>query len=150
MLSLSLSGSPYERGCQYGESLRAEIAEQIRFFRGLIQDFGHCDPTALLAHASSSGWRAAAEHWTPELVEEVRGIAAGAALPFADLFSWQCVQEVFWYLQRFSHSGPASGCSALADAGDSTHPTLLAQNADTVPFWHQRQVMLRVMPATPD
>jgi isopenicillin-N N-acyltransferase-like protein len=148
MRCLSLSGSPYERGCIYGESLRSEIADQIQFFRSLIQDTGHCDPDDLIAHTFSLGWKEAAERWTPGLVDEVRGIATGAALPFTDLFSWQCVQEIYWYLTQYAQNGLASGCSALADAGDTTHPTLLAQNADTIPFWHQHQVLLRLMPTT--
>jgi isopenicillin-N N-acyltransferase-like protein len=93
---LSLSGSPYERGCIHGESLRSEIAEQIQFFRSLIRDIGHYDPEALFAHTFVLGWKAAAESRTPDLVDEVRGIATGATLPFIDLFSWQCVQEIYW------------------------------------------------------
>lgn len=150
MRCLTLSGSPYERGCLYGENLRSEIAEQIQFFHNLIQDIGHSDPDAIIAHTFSLGWKEAAESWTPSLVEEVRGIATGAALPFTDLFSWQCVQEIYWYLTQNVQNGFNSGCSALADAGDATHPTLLAQNADTIPFWHQHQVLLRIVPNNED
>jgi len=148
---LILSGSPYERGCMYGESLRSEIVDQIQFFRSLIQDIGRSDPDALIAHTFTLGWKEAAERWTPGLVEEVHGIATGAALPFIDLFSWQCVQEIFWYLTQNGLNGLAGGsCSALADAGTATHPTLLAQNADTIPFWHHHQVLLNIMPTRDD
>ncbi len=146
---LTLSGSPFERGCVHGDTLRAEIVEQIDFFKALIRDMTHLDPEALFAHTETLGWRDTAERWTPDLVEEVRGIAAGADLPFPVLFAWQCVQEVFWYMVQDlqSATGPLDGCSAIADAGDATHPTILAQNADTVPFWHGYQTLLRIVPA---
>jgi hypothetical protein len=42
--------------------------------------------------------------------------------------------------------GLPGGCSALADAGDDTHLTLLAQNADSIPSWHHHQVLFRLIP----
>jgi hypothetical protein len=35
----------------------------------------------------------------------------------------------------------------IADAGDADHPTILAQNADTMPNWHGHQVLLRIQPS---
>jgi isopenicillin-N N-acyltransferase-like protein len=147
---LTLSGSPFDRGRAYGEALRGEIVEQVQFFRGLILNQAHLDPDDFFAHLLTLGWREAAEVWTPHLLDEVRGIAEGAKLPFADLFAWQCAQEVFWYMPQYlqSSSGPTAGCSVVADAGDDVHPTILAQNADTIPFWHQHQTLLRILPAS--
>ena len=148
---LTLSGSPYERGVVYGEALNAEIGEQLRFFRALIRDSAHLDPDAFFAHVLTLGWLNAAEQWTPDLLDETRGIAEGAGLPFADLFTWQCAQEVFWYMPQYlQNAGPVSGCSALGDAGDASHPTILAQNADTIPFWHGHQTLLRILPEHDD
>jgi len=149
---LTLCGPPFDRGRTYGETLRAEIGEQIRFLRAFVHDQAGLDPDTFFAHVLTLGWVEAVERWTPELLDEVRGIAIGANHPFADLFAWQCVQEIFWYLPYHVQGSatPASGCSVLADAGDAEHPTILAQNADTIPFWHHHQTLLHIIPPEED
>jgi hypothetical protein len=94
MKSLTLTGAPEERGRAYGAALREEIAGQIQVLRALIRDQAHLDPDAFFDHVLTLGWHDAAATWTPDLLAEVRGLAAGAGLPYADLFAWQCVQEI--------------------------------------------------------
>jgi isopenicillin-N N-acyltransferase like protein len=144
---LNLSGSPLERGRAHGECLRDEIREQLDWFHNLLRGQGRVQAGDLFLRSSGLGWIEAIEKWTPWLLSEVRGIAEGARQPFPDLLSWNLCQEVFWavFVERsiLPPGESLSGCSALGDVGDSQHPTLLAQNADTVPFWHKHQVLLR-------
>jgi isopenicillin-N N-acyltransferase like protein len=145
---LTLSGAPLARGQAYGESLRSEINEQIGWFRALLGEQGHTDPNLLFPSLLNLGWAKAAVQWVPWLLDEIRGIAAGANLPYADLFAWNHVQEVFWLVfvkDPCGPSSPISGCSALGSDGDANHPTLLAQNADTIAFWHGHQTALHII-----
>jgi isopenicillin-N N-acyltransferase-like protein len=147
MKILTLSGSCLERGRAHGECLRDEIREQLEWFRGLLSEHGHVNPDEVFARLPNLGWVEAIEKWIPWLLEEVRGIAEGARLPTMDLLSWNLCQEVFWAV-FVEHSFPQlesgpTGCSALGDIGDSENPTILAQNADTVAFWHGHQTVLR-------
>ncbi len=144
---LELSGSPLERGRVHGEHLREEIRDQIDWFRHLLSEYGQVNPDDIFARVPVLGWLAAIEKWTPQLLEEIRGIAAGSGLPYRDILAWNHCQELFWAVfveHAFSPSaGQLSGCSTVGDIGDSHHATILAQNADTTPFWHGHQTLLR-------
>jgi isopenicillin-N N-acyltransferase like protein len=144
---LELSGSPLERGRVHGEHLREEIRDQIAWFRHLLSEYGQVNPDELFARLTALGWLAAIEQWTSHLLEEMRGIAEGSGLPYLDILAWNHCQEIFWAVfveHGFTQSGDQlSGCSTVGDVGDSHHPTLLAQNADTTPFWHGHQTVLR-------
>jgi isopenicillin-N N-acyltransferase like protein len=144
---LKLSGTPLERGRVHGEQLRNEIREQIDWFRNLLQEYGQVKPDDIFARVPGLGWLAAIERWTPHLLDEMRGIAEGSGLPYLDILSWNHCQEIFWAVfseHSFPQSGyTLSGCSTLGDIGDSQHPTILAQNADTTIFWHGHQTILR-------
>jgi len=147
MNTLKLYGTPQERGRIHGESLRDEIREQIDWFRSLLNEYGQVNPDDIFSRVPGIGWLEAIEKWTPQLLEEIRGIAVGSGLPYLDILSWNHCQEIFWAVfvdHSFSQSGDKlSGCSTLGDVGDSQHPTILAQNADTTIFWQGHQTLLR-------
>ena len=67
-----------------------------------------------------SGLREAGEAHAPDLMAEVAGIAEGAGQDFETMFTWQLIDECWWYLDDLEArgSGPAPDgrerCSALA------------------------------------
>ena len=83
----------------YGETLRPQIQDHIeRFWDGITQGSGQ-DPKAFIhLWLSETDFIPAIEHWTPTLLEEVRGIGEGAALDFETILSWQFLDELGWYI----------------------------------------------------
>lgn len=73
MKYLECSGGPFAAGCQYGEQAREEIRACLDYFRP------HGDRKALPEILRTLGCRA------PEILEELRGIAEGAAASLEEL-----------------------------------------------------------------
>jgi len=128
MRFVTLEGTPRERGRIHGETLRSEILELMERFRDDTRQ------ECLHPLIERTGLLAAAEKWTPDLVEEVRGIGEGAGLDFKTIFAWQLVEEVGWLGEYEKTLGSddlgSGGCSALGVFGEESRSTLLAQTAD--------------------
>lgn len=125
MQVLVLEGPPRERGRIHGESLRAEIhALMERSSAGASAAEVQSYVEQLTAGA---GFLRAAQRWTPELIEELRGIAEGSGLTFEQVFAWQLLDESGWFFKK--RHWDDNRCSALGVFGEG-QPTLLAQNAD--------------------
>lgn len=136
-----LEGSPRSRGRSYGEALRRTIHEVAARWKEVIAATHRIDPDAYLARfLAETRFTDAIERWAPELGEEIRGLAEGAALDEATALSLQLMDEEWWY-GRFVAGGH---CTALGLAGRDGRPTLLGQTMD-LPRWHDGyQVVLRV------
>ena len=98
---IELNGTPRERGHCYGESAKALIAETIVCWRDNLSNFGleqqstHAvDVNAYLqAFLAETNFTSAIERWTPDLLEEIKGIAEGPGQPFNDILGLQLVDE---------------------------------------------------------
>lgn len=140
---LTLTGSARDRGRAHGETLRELIGETIdRWFEDLAPRTDPHDFVAEVLHGS--GFRDPVEEHAPELLEEVRGIAEGAARSFEAVFAWQLIDECWWYLDELTgEARPHEACSALAinDGGRGT----VAQTQDLYRHFDGSQVMLRYL-----
>ncbi len=76
----------------------------------------------------------------PELLDEVRGIAAGAEQPYATMFAWQLVDEVW----AQAPSVLREKCTSVGVDRRGEQPTIVAQNLDVPQWYHGSQVVLRV------
>lgn len=75
MIHVTLCGSPYEIGYQHGQALRVLVDAMVKYES---RRHAHVAPAPLNLDAVLEGVRSAA----PALLEELRGIADGAELPF--------------------------------------------------------------------
>ena len=85
----------------------------------------------------------AMKKWTPDLIEEIRGIARGADLDFDTLLVFQLIDEYWIY-------GPAVGaehCSALGIGRKGDQPSCVAQTMDLEGFRDGFQTVLHIKPA---
>lgn len=140
---LALSGPPRDRGRHHGEELRAAIAEVLGgWFEALAP---RIDPHAFVSEIfAESGLRPPVEHYTPDLYDEVVGIAEGAAQPLETVFAWQLIDECWWYLDKLT--GELCGyeaCSAMA-VNDGSQG-FVAQTQDLYRHFDNGQVMLRYL-----
>jgi isopenicillin-N N-acyltransferase-like protein len=130
---IRVSGSPRERGRQYGEATRGRIERSLEAYRGLFH------------HYAGIGWRAATaqaarylepiERYEPRYAEELRGIAEGAGVGLGDVLALNTRTEVMYAAQARAADGPRrpAECSAFALLPEATGgTTIVGQNWD----WH--------------
>ncbi len=134
--------TPYERGVALGK----QQMEQIRNF---VRTWLMCHPSSLgpseefaRSLVEETGHLAAANHYTPHLVEEVRGMADGADIAFDILFAAQLLDEE-WNLIR-QKEGPVSDperCSVVGLSRGRHGASILAQNMDVSPWSEGSQTL---------
>ncbi len=139
---LELSGSAYDRGLQHGKALKSEIAEMIRLWKLDVQLSGKKDPDSVISEfLSKTDFLQAIKKWTPELLEEVRGIGDGSGQPFNTIFSYQLVDEMWVYYDELD----SQGCSCLGVAKAGSHPAYVGQNMDLESWRHGSQTVLHIL-----
>ncbi|MEE4276816.1 MAG: C45 family peptidase, partial [Thermoleophilia bacterium] len=137
---LEVAGSYREIGRQIGEGARPLIERRVALFEDDFERFAG-GLSLSTAEALARPLLAAAERRLPQYVEELRGLAEGAAVPFARILLMNCGEELTCTLPP----GPGH-CTSLALAGEGR--TVVAHNED----WEEQdiahQVLLRM--AAPD
>jgi isopenicillin-N N-acyltransferase-like protein len=139
---LVLDGAPVDRGRVHGEELRTDIADAMERWRAaLARDVG--DPDAYLDRfLAATDHPAAIGRYAPSLVEEIRGLAEGAAIPLADCLAYQLMDEEWRY--RTTSLVPTARCSGIGVFDETPGEALLAQNMDLPSHYDGSQVLLRV------
>jgi hypothetical protein len=127
---LRIAGAPFERGFQHGYLVAAEYADAIRVYEAMTYqtmgfDYSFFVDKAVEFHKSKI---------TPELTEEMEGIAAGlsaAGVPTTldDIIGWNSYQEMtgYWwptvasqYVNDAPEGNRKSHCSAFIATGSAT------------------------------
>ena len=136
---IDVAGTPRQRGRQQGEGARQQIAGMIAAYRELL-------PAGLKMTWEETVRQARkhlpyAEAALPHFVEELRGIAEGADVPFEDAWALNCAEEL-------ADGRRSSGCTTLAVRGDLTADghVLLAHNEDWTSVDRDHVYLLRARP----
>jgi hypothetical protein len=80
------------------------------------------------------------ERWTPGLLDEVRGIAAGAQIDFDTMYAYQLIDEVW----AMGADVGLSKCTTIAAGKRKGNPAYVAQTLDIPDFYHGYQTVLRI------
>jgi isopenicillin-N N-acyltransferase-like protein len=147
--SVRVEGGPRERGRQYGEGARERVRRSIEAYEGVFAHYAGWDWATVTERALR--YVEPVEAAWPAYVEEMRGIAAGAGVPFADVMAINTRTEVMFAARAAAAGGnghtPAE-CTAFAALPEATvdGTTLIGQNwdwllhsADTVVVLEARQ-----------
>ena len=130
---IEAAGTPYEIGFAHGEQGREEVLCSIATYKEMFKTYANL------------GWeeakhrsRAYIEHisrYDSDLLEEIRGVAAGAGVELEDILALNARSEV---ILMSGSKMPSDGCTAVAVTPESTQDrhTILAQNWD----WKGRQI----------
>lgn len=145
---IRVSGSPYERGRLYGEAARDRIHHgRAGYERAFARAAGWNWEQAVAAAAPLEDAIAAA---FPAYVEEMRGIADGAQLAFADVLTMNARTEVMWAAtarqaasMRAEHARECSSFALLPSRTADRH-TLVGQNWDWLVHGFETVVVLEV------
>ncbi|MGH6939805.1 C45 family autoproteolytic acyltransferase/hydolase [Hypericibacter sp.] len=146
-----IGGSPRERGRQHGRQLKALVRERDRRWRAEIESFMAMPSDRFIGQfLAETQFVAAIERHAPDLLDEVRGIAEGADLPYDAVLAAQFMDEEWWYsvgLKRRQANETPHHCSAVA----SLRPggALLAQNMDLARWSDGLQAMLLIRDVAP-
>lgn len=137
------AGNARRRGQAHGEALRGVIAAKVERWREAIGEaYGTPASLFLPRFLEATDFRAAIAAHTPDLADEVVGIAEGAGLPEETAYALQLMDEEWWWGRS-----NAVHCSSLAVAPADGKPALVAQTMD-LPRWHDgAQALLRIQGA---
>jgi isopenicillin-N N-acyltransferase-like protein len=141
---LALTGGPFERGYGHGSALNAEIEAHLAAWLGSLADAGLGEPRAYVtAMLAATDFVPAIERHTPDLWQEVQGIAAGAGLAPDLILGLQLLDEEWAYRVRTAGGGALEKCSSLgivlADG-----PTLVGQTMDLGGYTDGFQALLEI------
>lgn len=141
-----LKGSAYERGFQHGSQMKKEIQEvYTKWKKSVAEDTGKDANFVINDFITSSNYMEAIEKWTPDLLEEIKGLAAGSQQSFNDVLAFQLIDEYWGYLDRLkNNSTNKEHCSAIGVAKTKNQPTMIAENIDIDNFLHGYQLMLHI------
>ena len=144
---VELSGTAYQRGLNHGRELRAEIRELVgRWTNDLAETIAPHPEAVIRALLRETDYLAAIRLAAPELLEEVRGIAEGAGLPFETIFAFQLADEVWVNTPRLreAQAGRRDKCSSLGAVAVGTNAAWVAQNVDLENFRNGFQTVLHI------
>jgi hypothetical protein len=138
---LTLEGTAYQRGLIHGETLRSQIQELIGIWRAdLSAVFRTGADQHLHTFLQRTDFVSAIKEWTPDLLDEIRGIADGAALPLESLLAFQLLDELWAY----NDTAAVAHCTSIGLRASVDQPTCVAQTIDVETFRHGFQTVLHV------
>jgi hypothetical protein len=138
---LDLQGTPYEMGLAHGKALKTEILEIVRRWKeDLAQTYDMPAGDFIRKFLAFTDFKPAIERWTPGLLDEVRGIAAGAGLDFETMFAYQLIDEM-WVMGR---EAALEKCTSIAAGPRGGSPAFTSQTMDVPGLYHGYQTVLRI------
>ncbi len=145
---IKLSGTPRERGRQHGETLREIIQPFLGVWAAyLSQQAGVPAEAFVQDFLGNTDFDKAMERWTPDLLEELAGIAEGADVDPAMLMAFNLTDEQWWYA-RLKMAGAdlaeLRGCTSLGFERGPDTPPVIAQNMDIASGSEGFEVLLHI------
>jgi len=143
---LDLPGSGYERGLEHGRKLKKEIAELLVLWKKSLENEVHI-PADTFIHdfLTSTSFLSAIKKYTPDVLEEVRGIAEGSGQPFKDIYAFQLVDEYWVYEDKLQNAKGSQHCSGIGIPSRSGRPAYVSQNLDVESWMDGYQIVLHIL-----
>jgi isopenicillin-N N-acyltransferase like protein len=141
---LYLHGTPYENGFQHGKIMKNRIIELIGFWKNDIEKKYHISADKFITtFLDSTNYIPAIKKWTPELLEEIKGISDGSGIDFNTIFAFQLIDEIWTNarLINIPHHCTSVGINNYKKNGSSNY---IAQNIDITPFYHGFEILLDI------
>jgi isopenicillin-N N-acyltransferase like protein len=141
---LHLNGTPYENGFQHGAIMKNRIINLIKLWKKDIEDNYQIPADEFIKmFLDSSDYIPAIKKWTPDLLEEIKGISAGSGIDFKTIFTFQLTDEIWTNarLMNIPHHCTSVGINNYKKDGSSNY---IAQNIDITPFYHGFEILLDI------
>lgn len=138
---LVLEGAPYNRGLNHGKMLKKEIHTLVEKWKADINKTHKMDADRFIAEfVRATDFISAIKKHTPDLLEEVKGIADGAGIDFNTMYAFQLVDEVWVIGEEIARNR----CTSFGVRKTEKNPTYNAQNLDIPLFYHGYQTLLHI------
>lgn len=144
--TVTFSGNGYELGVEHGSHFKKEIAEIIEKWDSNLSRFlsdekiEKSTDQVVSEFFEYAGFTESIKKWTPDLYEEVWGIADGSGQPFNRIFVLNLLDEFWVYLfnPKYHH------CSTLGVPSINGNPGFIAQNMDIENYTDGYQTLIRI------
>jgi len=141
LIKVSFSGSGYELGFQHGKRLKNEIGAIIEAWKKNTEiQLGQNADIVLKDFFEYAEFNEAIKKWTPDLYEEVRGIAEGSDQELLDVMVLNLLDEFWVYINNLNNHH----CSAVGAPSRNGRPAYIAQNLDLEYYADGFQVLMRL------
>lgn len=141
---LHLNGTPYENGFQHGAIMKNRITKLIGLWKKDIEDNYQIPADEFIKmFLDSTDYIPAIKKWTPDLLEEIKGISVGSGIDFNIIFAFQLTDEIWTNtrLINIPHHCTSVGINNYKKDGS---PNYIAQNIDITPFYHGFEILLDI------
>ena len=145
--TIRVSGSPHERGRQYGEAARDRVRISIDAYRDVFAHYAGWDWAKVTDEALR--YAEPVRAFDERYVEEMRGLAEGAGVAFDEVLAINTRSEIMFAAKARAAGGqprtPAECTSfaVLPEASADGH-TLIGQNWDWLPYSFDTCIVLEV------
>ncbi len=138
---VSFEGSGYELGYQHGAQLKEEIGEIIKAWKTNVENQLDEDANIVIdKFFDYADFNESIMKWTPDLYEEIRGIAEGSGQRFNDVFVLNLLDEFWVYIDNENNHH----CSGIGVPSNNGNPGYLSQNMDLENYTDGFQVLMRL------
>lgn len=143
---IAVSGSPYQRGAQYGSQARDRVRRSVAAYAGLFQDVAGWDWPR--ASSEASRFLPPIRDFGEEYVDELAGIADGAEVAREDVLTINVRTEILNAARvKTALAAPIpTECTVFGSLSADGH-VIGGQNWDWMPFARDTMVVLRGEPA---
>ena len=141
---LHLNGTPYENGFQHGKIMKSRIIELVDLWKNDIEKNYQIPADEFIQiFLDSTDYIPAIKKWTPDLLDEIRGISAGSGIDFNTIFAFQLIDEIWTNarLINLPHHCTSVGINNYKKDKGSNY---IAQNIDITPFYHGFEILLDI------
>jgi isopenicillin-N N-acyltransferase-like protein len=141
---LHLNGTPYENGFQHGKILKNRILILVGLWKKDIEiNYQMPADEFIKMFLDSTDYIPAIQIWTPDLLDEIKGISAGSGIDFNTIFAFQLIDEIWTNarLINLPHHCTSVGINNYKKDGSSNY---IAQNIDITPFYHGFEILLDI------
>src|SRR5712671_2783463 len=143
---IDLAGDAFTRGVTFGAARRSQIEAFNSDWLESLHAVGIPSPRTYVAEMlRHTDFLTAIRKHTPDLLEEVRGIAVGAIQPVELLLASQFMDEEWAYRRRLqAHAETPQKCSSVAVTRSGL--TWIGQNMDLGGYTDGHQILTRIAP----
>lgn len=141
---LHLNGTPYENGFQHGKLMKNRIIELVGLWKNDIEKNYHISADKFITtFLDSTDYIPAIKKWTPDLLEEIKGISDGSGINLNTILAFQLIDEIWTNarLINIQHHCTSVGINNYKKDGS---PNYIAQNIDITPFYHGFEIILDI------
>lgn len=139
---IELSGTPYEIGFSHGSLLKNEIKAVTDSLKIDIEHTTQMNADAFISKfLKETDFLTSMKKWTPELLNEIKGISDGSGIDYNTILMHQLGDEFFFNTEYIM----AHKCSSIGVDKTENHPTIAAQNMDIPKYFHGYQTVMKIV-----